>query len=597
MIHNRIGTTGNPDNVKFEFRCAQMQAGSVILRIRKDGEELVEYPLAWEKFDGNCDNWAVTLGYMSVGLYFYDFCVDGTNCGLAADGSCAAGGAAYQLTVYERAYDPPTWIEGGLIYQIMVDRFCAVDPPRGRSDVTYRDDWYATPEYRPVNGKILNNDFFGGNLKGVISKLDYLAGLHVTCIYLNPVFRANSNHKYDTADYFRIDPDFGTNEDLRALVHEAEKHGMRVILDGVFSHTGDDSIYFNRYGNFDSVGAYQSRKSPYYRWYKFAAWPKRYDSWWGIDILPEVNETEPSYLDFVTGEEGVIAYWLEQGIAGWRLDVADELPDEFLARLAARAKATKPDALVLGEVWEDASNKISYSVRRKYFLGKELDSVTNYVFRSAILDYLATGEANVLARRVGSVVKNYPPEVLHCLMNVVGTHDTPRMLTMLSGVDGRLMTRDERAEFRLRPADLSRAKEKLFLAAVLQYMLPGVPCLFYGDEAGLEGFEDPFNRRCYPWGREDRDILAFYRKLGEIRAACPELAHGEYACEYAYGSTVIFRRGNGPKRLYIGVNVGNSPFVKPSNEQAYDCFTGEKLLGTFAVPPMGYRIVRTCEEE
>ena len=310
------------------------------------------------------------------------------------------------------------------------------------------ENWSDIPEYRPnEQGEILNNDFFGGTLRGIASKLDYLESLHVRTIYLNPIFQAYSNHRYDTGDYKRIDPMLGTEEDFRALCAQAAARGMRVILDGVFNHTGYDSRYFNGSGRYNSLGAHQSKDSPYYGWFDFKRWPDEYGSWWGIYTLPQVNEMNEDYLRYIIeDEDSVIRRWLRLGASGWRLDVADELPDAFIRHLTAAAKREKPDALVLGEVWEDASNKISYSERRAYFHGGELDSVMNYPLSDAILAFLGGGTAEHFAETMECIRENYPHDVFYSLMNVVGTHDTARTLTLLGVADEEWrMDRDARA--------------------------------------------------------------------------------------------------------------------------------------------------------
>ena len=364
------------------------EAFFVVLK-EADGEHTVFYPMY--KMDGGFEyNMHVT----SSGLYFYHFEVisGGQRYRYYADENlnASSSGSEWQLSAYNDKYLSPSWLEGGIFYQIMVDRF-AVGGERKKSKrhMTYRADWGGVPSYKAdEKGIVRNGDMFGGNLLGVIEKLDYLKSLGVKCIYLNPIFEASSNHKYDTADYMKIDSDFGSEDDLIELVARADERGIKIVLDGVFSHTGSDSVYFNSEGNFDSIGAYQSEQSPYYEWYKFKKFPDEYDCWWGVRLLPCVKEDNPSYNEFINGDDGVVKKWMKTGIAGWRLDVADELPDAFLDNLTRVVKGEKADALVLGEVWEDASNKVAYGKRRRYFQGKQLDSVTNYPFKDAIVRFV-----------------------------------------------------------------------------------------------------------------------------------------------------------------------------------------------------------------
>ncbi|MDE6676401.1 MAG: glycoside hydrolase family 13 protein, partial [Clostridia bacterium] len=344
---------------------------------RLDGEAEKELPM--ERVE---DGFSVTLNFGRVGLYFYRFRLDGRFYG-CADMRCGNFEPPYkswQLTVFEESYKTPDWMKGGIMYQIFPDRFYKSGENPIAGNKILREDWGGLPSYKPnSHGKVLNNDFFGGNLNGIYEKIDYLKKLNVSVIYLNPIFEAYSNHRYDTGDYMKIDPLLGTTEDFDRLVKKAKDLGIRIILDGVFNHTGDDSRYFNKYGNYkEELGAHQSPDSRYIDWYCFDEYPSKYTSWWGIETLPAVNERSKSYQNFIFGHDGVLKNWLRHGIGGWRLDVADELPDFFLEKLRTAVKEESPEALIIGEVWEDASNKISYDERRRYLLGTELDSVMNY---------------------------------------------------------------------------------------------------------------------------------------------------------------------------------------------------------------------------
>ena len=298
---------------------------------------------------------------------------DGTGCLLDKTGYRSDGQAvSWQLTVYQESRTPG-WFGAGVTYQIFPDRFCRLVPVDPAGLVGRRwvhEDWDDTPEWRPdPDGEIRNRDFFGGTLAGITSKLDDLKALGVTTLYLCPIFESASNHRYNTADYTRIDPMLGTEADFRALCAQARQRGMRVILDGVFNHTGSQSMYFNADGYYPTLGAAQSQDSPWYSWYRFHHWPDSYDSWWGIRTLPAVEESSPSYVDFIIdAKDSIIRRWLRAGASGWRLDVADELPDWFLEKIRAAMEETAPDSVLIGEVWEDGSNKIAYSQRRRYLL-------------------------------------------------------------------------------------------------------------------------------------------------------------------------------------------------------------------------------------
>ncbi len=459
------------------------------------------------------------------GLYFYYFYVHTQTGGFRlfkqGDDTNMEAGDLWQISCVPADFHTPQWAKGATFYQIFPDRF----HKSGKCDLTGKLEpytvhrsWNDEVQWKPnAQGMVLNNDFYGGNFRGIAEKLPYIAQLGTTAIYLNPICKAFSSHRYDTADYKTPDPMLGTQEDFAQLCQQAHELGMRVILDGVFSHTGSNSLYFNREGNFDSCGAYQSQQSPYASWYTFYQWPDNYHAWWGFDTLPTVNKMDPSFLEYViTGEDSVVAHWLNLGADGFRLDVADELPDEFLQLLRQRVKAINPEALVLGEVWEDASSKIAYDKRRTYFTAGELDSVMNYPFRNAIIQFVRGYDSGAgLKETVMSIAENYPPEVVLCNMNLLGTHDTPRILTAL--VDDFDGSREEKARRHLSRNQLDVAYDRLRTASLLQYTLPGSPSLYYGDEAGMEGYRDPFNRRPYPWGREVPELLSHYQRLGRLR--------------------------------------------------------------------------------
>ncbi len=560
---------------------------SVYFVLTKEDETPVYYRM--ENFGRK---FSITLSVSSRGLYSYHFKVNQWGggyfnifCGEALKPEYHYG-KDWLLLAVERKYPFPSLLKGGVIYQIMVDRFYSVNRRKTRSDCVYRDDWGGTPEYKPdQKGIVRNNDFFGGNLKGVTAKLDYLSSLGVSCVYLNPIFKAYSNHKYDTGSYMNVDPDFGSEDDLKELIVKAKKRGISVMLDGVFSHTGDDSVYFNKYGKYDSLGAYQSKSSPYYDWYSFSAFPDKYSCWWGINILPQVDELNPTYLDFITGKGGVIEKYTSLGVSAWRLDVADELPDEFISRLCSAVKRVNPKALVLGEVWEDAVTKVAYGVRRKYFWGDELESVTNYPFKSDILHFAITGDGTRLAGAVNAIVDHYPKDVLDSLMNAIGTHDTVRAITALSS-DATPANKDDRAEKKI--SDYPLAVRRLRCAAALQFTLPGVPCIYYGDEAGMQGYEDPFNRRCFPWGKEDTSLTAFYARLGRIRRENADvLAEGEYIPVAAGRGIFSFRRVSPVGSIFVVAN--RSEFPLSLDKKVYDLILER---ATAEVPPDSAVIIR-----
>lgn len=450
----------------------------------------------------------------------------------------------YQITVY-KDFKVPTWYKEGVLYHIFVDRFNngnrngKVDNPKKNSFIY--GNWEDIPMYiKDSRGDIIRWDFHGGNLRGIINKLGYLKKLGVSILYLSPIFEASSNHKYDTGNYKKIDPMFGDEDTFKELIDKAKEKDISIVLDGVFSHTGADSKYFNMYGNYDSLGAYQSEESPYYSWYMFEEFPHKYKSWWDIKTLPNTNELEKSYMDYIIyDKDSVVNKWMNMGIKGWRLDVADELPTEFIRELKKELKEADNDSILIGEVWEDASNKISYGQRRSYLLGEELDSVMGYPFRNNMFSFLK-GEINSyeLSNRYIQIKENYPKESFKSNLNLIGTHDVTRAKTELNN-------------------DIDLMK----LAVATQMTFEGVPYIYYGDEAGLCGDVDPDNRRTYPWKNEDEDMLNFYKNIIKIRNKNKILSSGETEFIYTRNDNVFafIRFNEDNDRILILINRSNNP--------------------------------------
>lgn len=498
--------------------------------LREDGSLHTEVPLQRIAVQSPYETWSCRFT-LEEGLYFYFFRITTAHETFSllrqGEDTNMEAGDWWQLSCVPKNAETPEWAQGAIIYQIFPDRFAKsgnCDLTGKLEPYTVHQNWNEEVHWQPTErGEVLNNDFFGGNLRGITEKLPYLASLGVTILYLNPISKAFSSHRYDTGDYKTPDPMLGTHADFIQLCREARKLNIHVILDGVFSHTGSNSLYFDRYGAFGGHGAYTDPNSPYRSWYQFYHYPDSYNCWWNFDTLPCVNKMDPSYLEYmIDGQDSVVAHWLRLGADGFRLDVVDELPDEFVLRLKKRMREIKPDALLMGEVWEDASNKIAYDTRRRYFVDGELDSVMNYPYRKAVIDFLRQrDDGKGFREAVMTIAENYPPQVLACCMNHLGTHDTPRILTAL--MDDFEGSRAEKAARHLSPGQLLVAKERLRMASFLQFVLPGAPSVYYGDEAGMEGYADPFNRRTYPWGREDPDLLAHYRRLGQLRRDNPAL--------------------------------------------------------------------------
>lgn len=556
------------------FGCS---AASFCIR-RDDEHSTANYSMFWCGMDGNdYEWWECDYTPANVGIYWYCFHLN-TLGGLRT--LCRSWGSVgsfestdhFQLTVYDSSFKTPDWLAGGVIYQIFPDRFARSDTPKSNvpGDRRFHLSRWETPDWQPgFSGDIENDDYFGGDLPGITEKLDYLQKLGITCIYLNPIFEAHANHRYNTADYEKIDPLLGTEADLRKLCNEAALRGIHVLLDGVFNHTGSDSRYFNANERYHELGAAQSKNSPYADWFDFTDWPTHYASWWGFRTLPAIRHNSESFRRYITAEGGISDRWMQCGVRGWRLDVVDELSDELLDALRIAVKRADPNGLLLGEVWEDASNKISYEHRRRYLLGKQLDSVMNYPFRTAILHYINRQNAALLTETVETVLEHYPPQVIRLLMNPLGTHDTERILTALSGEPANGRSRYWQAQQVLNAEQRRIGLCKLRLATAVQYCLPGVPSVYYGDEAGLAGYTDPFNRGCFPWGHEDTALIDWFCRLGQLRRRVSCLVNGTFVVQAADGALLAFERANAVDRLLCICNASAHarPYTLPSDWQ------------------------------
>ncbi|MFO7612062.1 MAG: glycoside hydrolase family 13 protein [Clostridia bacterium] len=517
---------------------------------------------------------------------------------------------SFQITVFSDDLVVPGWFCEGSVYHIFVDRFSESDSyenPARDFSAYYHSKWSGIPLFLPRNNRktYFPDDFFGGNLQGIIERLGYIDSLGVRTIYLSPLFKSRSNHKYDTGDYDRIDPGFGTNGIFTELCDKAADLGIRVILDGVFSHTGDDSIYFNRFGNYKSIGAHQSKESPYFDWFTFEEYPDKYECWWDIETMPTVDKDNPDFQNFIYGEDGVAARWLDRGASGWRLDVADELPMSFLRGLRRRLKSKDPDALIMGEVWEDASNKVAYGELRNYCSGDTLDSVMNYPAREAILGFMMHGMPSSRACAIlRSQIENYPRPFLHSVMNMLGSHDRLRVRTFMSGApDPASMTREQQAYYEPSESEYNLSIPRVKCAAAMTFTIPGVPCIYYGDEAGMTGMADPFNRGVYPWGSEDAELMEFFRLVSNFRRDNPVLMNGdaEYfafaddamGCLRKSGRHFVFTVINRNPFESISVSLGlpGSSYEMRSISGPLPAADKETGLFSLSIPPLGHAII------
>ena len=525
------------------------------------GDVSTPVEMRFEKSENGFSVYTADYVFDAAGIYYYRFEMrnrDGVwyyGRGENGESVCGENLPEWQLTVYKSSYKTPDFAKGNIIYHIFVDRFNRADGVKTKRKYRLHKSFSESPEVVSADGKYYADDFFGGNFNGIREKLDYLEELGVGIIYLSPIFKAYSNHRYDTGDYLKVDELLGTEDDFKRLLDAAHEKGMKVILDGVFNHSGVDSLYFNKFGTYDSLGAYQSKSSPYYDWYYFKKFPDEYACWWGCDNVPDLNKSNKDYRALVFGKNGVVEKWQKLGADGWRLDVVDELPIDFVNLLIKKIKSVNKDALVIGEVWEDASTKVSYGELRPYLLGDQLDGTMNYPFMNAIIAYVRDGDEKFFKDTVQSILENYPKETVYCLMNSLGTHDTVRIINALSDVRAHGWSKTHKLGYKLPDSEYEKAKKKLYLASVLQFTLPGIPSIFYGDEAGLQGFDDPINRRPYPWGSEDKEILAHYKKLGRIRRENRAVFSGGFNMRDENG-LVAYERAGGDDEILIAVNAG-----------------------------------------
>ncbi len=604
----------------------------MFLRLWNEGESLVEMDYAGEKDGLFLHSCSMHMPKEPCLLWYHFvaeidgkrvFCVRGK--GNEGEVLSYEKNSSWQITVYDKEFRTPDWLKNSVMYQIFPDRFFRKgefrEIPFRKSEYIIHEDWYEPISFNqhPFEKGPACNDFFGGNIQGIIEKLPYLTALGIGVLYLNPIFEAFSNHRYDTGDYSKIDQCLGTEEDYVELCEKCRERGIRIILDGVFSHTGSDSIYFNKYGTYgENVGAYKNANSPYRAWYQWSDGREEYHSWWGCRNLPNINELEPTYIDYILQrDDAIIKKWLRLGADGWRLDVADELPDEFIKILRKEVKAQKPDAAIIGEVWEDASNKESYGVKREYLLGAELDSVMNYPFRNSVFAFICGDiDAEGFSDEVMTIAEHYPFQALYSAMNIIGTHDTARAKSVFGAKEtGENMTIEERRDFRLDANQEDLAIKRLKLAVFLQMTFVGVPCVYYGDEIGMQGLKDPFNRMPFSWRCVDVELLEYYKKLIYLRNSMPCLRTGSFEIVFARDGVFGFERKIENGRDVFGNKAKNGTaicFVNRNTEaeevvisvgkggKLTDVISGEKAelkdgTAKFCIPPFGVRLFARIE--
>lgn len=559
---------GDTINLKI-FISEDVKAEKVILHLLEDNKENPNFPKK-NMIEMKKNENFFTISFKAPDypkLLFYTFEIFGEKKYFYGNNERALGGPGkiyfenpsyYQITTFYRDNKVSNWFKHSIAYQIFPDRFYNgnkyknIINPKKNSFIY--GNWDDIPMYiKNEKGEICRWDFFGGNLNGIKEKIRYLKGLNINLLYLNPIFEAASNHRYDTGDFFNIDPVLGTKDDFKNLVQRCKDRKINIILDGVFNHTGKDSIYFNRYKHYPNEGAYNSIESLYYQWYDFKSYPDVYRSWWGIDDLPCVNELNPHYFDFIIeNKNSVISHWMSYGIKGWRLDVADELPSYFIESLKYRCKEIDPESVLIGEVWEEATTKLSYGQRREYFNGRQLDSVMNYPLRSILIDFFNFSiDSKTLCMHMKNFKEKYPKENYYSLFNSLGSHDLPRIKTVVKNFV---------ETFPIEHKYFNLATERVLKSlSLIQFSLPGIPVIYYGDEVGLEGDKDPDNRRTYPWGKEDQDLLKWYRKISLLRNNSLALKEGEVEFFSPHPDVFAFIRFVPRTNEFVGVITNRSP--------------------------------------
>lgn len=547
-----------------------------------------EFDMSYERTKGNLSFFNATVVFDEIGVYYYAISLNlnGNNVWIKKNSeNClpcitTEDFPFWRITACEKEFKVPDWEKGGIIYHIFVDRFGRdYSVPIVKNvppivDRTLHENWDELPIWMPdENGEVKNNDFFAGNLRGIQKRLKYLKSLGVTIIYLSPVCESQSNHRYDTGDYENVDPYAGLNEDLKNLCDAAHKMGMKVILDTVFNHTGNYSRYFNADGRYvDSIGASQGTDSPYYNWYK--KWQGMFSYWWDFKNLPVIEPKNKEWQHFLFSEDGVIDKWFKLGIDGLRLDVADELPDFFLKKIRETVLRNKKDSFIIGEVWENAATKEKDGNTRNYLLGHSLDTVMNYPWTDAILRYVRFGDFKKFEIQVLEILNDYPQDAVFSTMNALSTHDITRAITTLQGEgieqnrewvwdvpilgDARKNRQWQYDNDKLERKDYKEAKKKLKIATIIQYFLPGNVSIFYGDEVGLHGYKDPFNRKPYPWNHRDKDLLKFFRALGKIRTKYEFLREADFGFISLNEEILAFERTSSENSMYVVVNRGKN---------------------------------------
>lgn len=566
-----VGAIKNNENMKIDiYLRSEIPVRDLKFVIFNDKNEKnrSKFQMVFQEFINGHSLYSIELSPFETGLYFYYFeYTENNQLKYVINNDFEAEindniSSAWQLTVYDANFRTPDWVKGGIMYQIFPDRFekdinFIPKQPKNIEERRIHSEWGDIPNSSLDTLNYSAKDFFMGNLTGILNKKEYIKKLNVDMIYLNPIFESSENHRYSTADYFNIDPYLGTNEIFKNFCKEFKKINIDIILDGVFSHTGSDSIYFNKYNRYSEIGSFNSTESKYYSWFKFTNYPNHYESWWGFDNLPTLHKENKEYINFICQPEiGVLNYWQNMGIKGWRIDVLDEFPDVFVDELRRSVKTKDKDCFIVGEVWEDASTKFSYGNRRRYLLGKQVDSVMNYPWKNAIISFLKSSDARTFSKEIMSLINNYPTPALDTIMNLLSTHDTERIITVL-GTDISKIKYEDSRNFKLSPKEYEEGKFLQKFASFLQFTLPGIPSIYYGDEIGMQGLKDPFNRACFELEKADIELLRHYTELSNFRNKYKENFKTGFKFDHISDNIISYYRNN----ILCIVNLSSKPII------------------------------------
>ncbi|MDO4691030.1 MAG: glycoside hydrolase family 13 protein [Fusobacterium sp.] len=584
-----IGALKNNENMKIDLYIRNeisVKDLNFVIFYDKTEHNHLKYRMIFQEFINGHSLYTIELPTFDVGLYFYYFEFKENNSlkyiiNNNFDAEINDYISTWQLTVYDKNFKTPEWVKGGIMYQIFPDRFekdinFIPKQPRNIEERRIHSEWGDIPNSPLDTYNYSAKDFFMGNLNGILNKKEYIKSLNVDMIYLNPIFESSENHRYSTADYFNIDPYLGNNEIFKKFCKEFQKIDIEIILDGVFSHTGSDSIYFNKYNRYSELGSFNSTESKYYSWFKFTNYPYNYESWWGFDNLPTLHKENKEYINFICQPEiGVLNYWQNMGIKGWRIDVLDEFPDIFVDELRKSVKTKDRDCFIIGEVWEDATTKFSYGNRRRYLQGRQVDSVMNYPWKNSIIKFLKTSDTIAFSKEIMSLVNNYPAPALDTLMNLLSTHDTERIITVL-GTDISKIKYEDSKNFQLSTKEYEQGKFLQKFASFLQFTLPGIPSIYYGDEIGMQGLKDPFNRACFDLEKADNELLKHYTELSSFRSKFKDNFKSGFKFDYISDKVISYYRNN----ILCIINMSSKPVIFEHILQGEWIFGNKKVFFT-----------------